>query len=143
MCKEKDAHRLLRTAWDSAADGLAADREALDLPELLGAVAVIEVAVRGLDQLHDAAPDLDIQCPGRGPAPQTMDQRPDARGPIPGLEAPELPRVMSRAWAPAPVEICPATASCTRPDRRASLRLIVRISHVSMGGHFYSAARRT
>ena len=35
-----------------AADGLAADREALDLPELLGAVAVIEVAVRGLDQLH-------------------------------------------------------------------------------------------
>jgi hypothetical protein len=93
--------------------------------------------------VHDAAPDLDIQCPGRGPAPQTMDQRPDARGPIPGLEAPELPRVMSRAWAPAPVEICPATASCTRPDRRASLRLIVRISHVSMGGHFYSAARRT
>ena len=75
-----------------AADGLAADREALDLPELLGAVAVIEVAVRGLDQLHDAVPDLDLQGPGRGPAPQTMDQAPDARGPIPGLEAPELPQ---------------------------------------------------
>ena len=49
--------------------------------------------------------------------------------------------VMSRAWAPAPVVICPATASCTKPGRRASLRLIVRISHVSMGGHFYRAVR--
>ena len=59
-----------------AADGLAADREALDLPELLGAVAVIEVAVRGLDQLDDAVPDLDSPVPGAragsaadGPAP--------------------------------------------------------------------------
>ncbi len=75
-----------------AADRLATDREALDLAELLGAVAVIEVAVGGLDERLHAVPEFDIQRPGRGPAPQAMDQPPDALGPIPGLQAPELPR---------------------------------------------------
>ena len=74
--------------------------EALDLAELLGAVAVIELAVRGLDQLQHAVPDLDIQRPGRGPAPQAMDQPPDPLGPIPGLEAAELPRAHLQGAGP-------------------------------------------
>jgi hypothetical protein len=49
--------------------------------------------------------------------------------------------VIFRAWAPAAVVIGPATARCTRPGRRASLRLIVMVSHVSMGGHFYRTVR--
>ena len=74
-----------------AADGFAADREAFDLTELLGAVTVIELTVGGLDQFPHAIPELALQRPGRGPAPQAMHQPPDALGPIPRREAPELP----------------------------------------------------
>lgn len=75
-----------------AADRLATDREAFDVAELLGAVAVIEVPVRRLDELEHSVPDLALQRPGRGPAPEAVDQPPDPLGPIPGLEAAELPR---------------------------------------------------
>jgi len=75
-----------------AADRLAANRQAFDGAELLGAVAVIEIAVRRPDQLEHAVPNLDLQRPGRGPAPEAVDQSPDPLGPIPGLEAAELPR---------------------------------------------------
>ena len=74
------------------ADGAAADGQALELSEFLGRVAVIEVPVRGPDQLGDAVMELDIQRPRRRLAPQPMDQAPDPLGPIAGLEAAELPR---------------------------------------------------
>jgi hypothetical protein len=80
-----------------AADRVAADRQPLNFAELLGAVAVIELPVGGLDQFQDAVPQLDIQPRGRGPAPQAMHQPPDAGGPIPRLEAPELPRAHLQA----------------------------------------------
>jgi hypothetical protein len=46
-----------------APNGVAADRQSFDLTELLGAVAVIEVAVRGLDERQHAVSDLDIEGP--------------------------------------------------------------------------------
>src|SRR5262249_52243589 len=49
--------------------------------------------------------------------------------------------VTFRARAPAPVVIFPFTANSSTPGRRASFRLIVRVSHVSMGGHFYCTVR--
>ena len=73
------------------ADGTAADGQALELAEVLGGVAVIEVPVGGLDQLGHAVADLDVKAPWRRPAPVAMDQAPHPLGPIPGLEAAELP----------------------------------------------------
>ena len=124
-----------------AADGFAADREAFDLTELLGAVTVIELTVGGLDQFPHAIPERALQRPGRGPAPQAMHQPPDALGPIPRREAPELPWGHVEGSGPGAHGNLPGPASCTKPGRRASLRLIVTVSHGSMGGHFYRAVR--
>jgi hypothetical protein len=75
-----------------APDRVAADRQPLDLAKLLGAVAVIELAIGGLDQDEHAIADLRRHPPGRGAAPQAMKQPADAVGPIPRLEAPKLTR---------------------------------------------------
>lgn len=75
-----------------AAEGGAADGEALDLAELLGGMAVIEVLVGGLDERPHPLAARDGQRPRRGPAPQAMDQAAHARRSIAGLEAAELPR---------------------------------------------------
>ena len=53
-----------------APDGVAAHGEALDLAELLGAVAVIEVAVRGLDQLPYSGLELRHRAPGATAGPR-------------------------------------------------------------------------
>ena len=74
------------------ADGAPANAQALHVAELLGAVAVIEVAVRGLDQLDDPLPDLHVQASARRLASAPVDQTPDPLRPIPGLEASELPQ---------------------------------------------------
>src|SRR3990172_6931874 len=65
-------------------------RRRLALAELLGAVRVMELAVRGLDELEHTVPDLDLQRPRGGPPPQPVQQAPDPRLPIAGLEAAEL-----------------------------------------------------
>ena len=70
-----------------------------------------------------------------------MDQPSDAGGPIARLEAPNCRRVSVKVRAPSAVVIFPVTANCTKPGRRASLRLIVTVSHGSMGGRFYSTVR--
>ena len=129
-------------APSEAPDGVAADRQPLDLAELLRAVAVIEVPVGSLDQLQHALSDLDIERPRRRPAPQAVDQPPDALGPIPHHRASGTAAgLIFKPRAPAAVVIVSATANCTRPGRRASLRLIVTVSHDSMGGHSYSTVR--
>jgi hypothetical protein len=81
-------------------DRAPADGQALDLPELLGAMAVIEVPVRGLDQLDHPVVDLHVQAPWRGLAPAAMDQAPHPLGPIPGFEAAELPRTHLQGVGP-------------------------------------------
>lgn len=73
------------------ADGAPTDGQALTLPELLGAVAVIEVPIRGLDQRSHAVPDLDGQGSGREAATQPVDQAADARRLIARFEATDLP----------------------------------------------------
>ena len=123
------------------ADRAPADRQALDLAELLGGVAVIELAIGGLDQRQHAVPDLDVQRPGRGPTPQPVDQPPDPSARYRALRRRNCRGLIFRPWAPAAVVIVPATANCTRPGRRASLRLIVTVSHVSMGGHSYGTVK--
>jgi putative acetyltransferase len=55
-------------------------------------VAVIEVAVGGLDEGGHPSANLDGHGPGRGTTAQPMDQSPGPFGPIPGLEAAELPK---------------------------------------------------
>ena len=52
-----------------AADGIAAHGEAIDLPEFLGAVAVIEVAIRGLDQGQHSCPHGGICYSGEAQRP--------------------------------------------------------------------------
>jgi hypothetical protein len=73
-----------------AAEGTASEPEALDLAELLGAVRVIELPVRGLDELEDSVPDLDLQRPRGGSPSQPVHQAPDPPLLIAGLEPAKL-----------------------------------------------------
>jgi hypothetical protein len=69
--------------------------------------------------------------------PEPVHQPTEAFDPIRALSRRNCRGLIVRAWAPAAAVIFPATANCTRPGRRAALRLIVTVSHVSMRGHFY------
>ena len=73
------------------ANGAAANGQALDLAELLGDVAVIQVAIRGLDQLAQALPVFNVHGARRGAPAQAMDEAADPRLTITGLEPPKLP----------------------------------------------------
>jgi hypothetical protein len=64
-------------------DGGPADAQALDLAELLGGVAVIDIMVGGLQKGGDPSPDVGRQPTGGGAPPQPVAQ---ARRPV-GLEA--------------------------------------------------------
>src|SRR5439155_2545902 len=66
-----------------AADGGPADEQALDLAQLLGGVAVIDIVVGGLQESGDPGPDVGRQPAGGGAPPQPVAQR---RRPV-GLEA--------------------------------------------------------
>jgi len=81
-------------------DGAAADGQALECPELFGRVAVIEVAVRGLGQLDDPVAEVDVQAAAGRLASAAVDQAPHPLGPIPRLEAPELPQAHLQAPGP-------------------------------------------
>jgi hypothetical protein len=81
-------------------DGAATDGQALERPELVGRVAVIEVAVRGLGQLDDPVTEFDVQASARRLASTAVDQAPHPLGPISGLEAAELSQTHLQAPGP-------------------------------------------
>jgi hypothetical protein len=80
-------------------------------------VAVIKVPIDSPQKDEDPATDPRRQAASRRLPATTVDQ--------------------STPWAAAAVVILPATANCTKPGRRASLRLIVSVSHGFMAGHFH------
>ena len=88
----------------------------------LDAAAGIGAPVRAAGNLEPPRPEADGVVAGDHPrVPAGEARRRNCRG------------VMFKSRAPAIVVIFPATANRTRPGRRASLRLIVTVSHVSMG----------
>jgi hypothetical protein len=115
------------------ADQFAADAEALHLAQLLSGVAVIEVLVAGLQQGVDLRRDRRRQAARRRPPAPAVEQ---ARCPL-DLKSPLQPLDVSRAHAqggrPCALVALPASTIFTRPARGTSFRLIVRVSHGSMG----------
>ena len=73
------------------ADALAAEWEAVDLPQLLGDVAVVDILIDSLEQLGHAGAELVGQGAGRRAPPSRMQQTTEA-GPLEALlEALKLP----------------------------------------------------
>ena len=73
-----------------AADGAAAELEALHLSELLREMAIVEPVIEGLEQLGHPVPDFDLQGAGGRAAPEAVEQAGRALGLVAALEAAEL-----------------------------------------------------
>src|SRR5262249_14944897 len=94
-----------------------------------------------VDQLDDSVMELAVQPSARRLAAAPVDEAPDPLDAIPGLEAPKLPWGHLQGPRSRDGDDLPGHPQLHRPGRRASLRLIVTVSQVSMGGHFYRAVR--
>src|SRR5271169_1005687 len=82
-------------AAQQAAEGLAAEREAFDLTELLAKMVVIETGIGGASQLQDAVAQALGQAAVAGPSATGVCQSRCAALPIAGLEALHMPRRQS------------------------------------------------
>ena len=105
-----------------------ADDDALLLGQHLREVGVVEAAVRGRGQLHDAVRQLVGQPPGRGPAPVAVGEPGGTVGSIAARSRHAVRSLQPSGSAASLVVTIPASQRPTTSDRCCSLAFNVRLS---------------
>ena len=110
-----------------------ADGEAFDLPELLGGVAVIDVAVDGLQQRRHPGAQRARQGPGGRLAAAAVEQAAQFLCPIPGLDPLELPDGQRGTRRACWLVICPPRPASSARAVAPLFGSFGNVSHVFMG----------